>query len=712
MESSNDTVSNNLRIFQIFARHDLLIVFCALGGAYLENLTLGLVITAIPFLEFLRAFNTTKSIPEDLKAKIRNQFPSTRRVIFRNSGNKASQAFSLPFLKMIFLSQEHIDAYQDGRDFNINYVKAILAHEIGHLTQFDRLIIRWLQAIILIYGLATLIALYIDIIVPLSISWRFIYSPDVVRLLIMMSGFGFILFSLFHRIAHRREYIADLYALQTDKKIFLNFLHFCERTERKNKHKKKRGNKRNDWTHPSFYNRLKIVKSDVSVKHLYPIQIAFQWFVLFFLFDFFHGGQQPYSLFYFSTSILFLFLLISTLINLSAVNTTRKSTNKIIQNYGIGLALGFVFSYGYLWLIDHLSQINLWESKFLSLKFDVMTNTIFLVFIASAYAALFAFNILRKRFSISSSIYTPIATTVIFLAFFISNIDVRGTKKVITEYIAKQWPTDTIEALANCEKNYDTFNDESKLECLQLNKNKLSHELEVLKEQAVDKLKRENYDTFPSYTFKPFEPTDPKPKISAYDEIRVQRLKSYIKKWEDVEGQNFLEHHPSLKTVDIPNDAIVIQALPSLSRPTHEFDLNDPTIISIYHIEGTFDRTIWSSLDGICWYKKPNMPQPKKAYCGQAYQTWITDLYNAKTNHGELAPYRYIKKMEYDLVKVEKERKYTEDLHIYQRDLEKYQAYEKKKNELVDEEIKDEKQAILSELQKIELAIQAIQADN
>lgn len=707
MDDSTQNIESNKKILQIFARHDVLVIVFALGGIYVFNFFIGLAFTIIPILEFIAGYSRTKKLPSGLEKEIKQQHPSSEKVIFRNSGEEASQAFSLPFIKMVFVSQEHIDAYLSRRKFNVNHVNAIIAHELGHLDQFDRMTIRWLQATFWLYVITAIFLFYIDIIVPVSINWRFIYSPGVVHTIVTLCVMFFIFRTLFHRVAHRREHIADLNALKTNKDIFLDFLSYGIRSE----NRRKPFGSVNDVTHPPFFNRYGVATSEVTASVVHARQISFQWFALFFIFDSFHAGDDWYFIFYFLMSVFFMSTLIWTLINLTISGASKKTINSIIIQYSIGLIIGFIFSYSYIFMIEHLSQAYPWEWNPIHYKFSITAGVSLATFILSAYVSFLLFNILKEKIVIPHTFFVVFSTTIIFIVSFLAAIDINATKTLLEEFVSERWPADEYKILSQCKKKFEGLNDESKLECLYLEKKIFTQQLESLRKAAIKKIQEENprtRDLFPGYEpYPPFLPVNPATEAKNL-QATTEEIRVHIKKWEKTTKKNFLENHPSMKPIDIPEGGITLQPLPSISNPEVKYGGNDPSYISISNLACCFDRIMWSSEEGVCWYRKYGMFRPDKVYCGSTYRQWMTDLYNAKSNLGEFSPHIYIRIIEYNLLMKLNKEMYEEQLRKYETNIEEFKIRKAKGNELIENEIKNEKREILLQLEKLEEKISSL----
>lgn len=715
MSDSTNGIDTKLRVFKTLSKHDTLMVLCAIGSIYALSPWLGLAIALFPLLEFVNALGNNKPLSSTIKDKVIEEFPDAKGIIFRVSNELISKAYTVPFFKMVVLSNEDVESYTKLKEQGYGFrADAVIAHEIGHMTQHDRFILRWLQAVIFIFAAVAAIFFITYLVNPLILNWRYIYTPDAFQALFILATVIYLYFSLFKRISHRREHIADLSAVKAHQASMLKYFEY--RIRKSNKSKKKHILLR-FWktvTHPHPKLRSAVISEPLSAKDFGLRGIFFQWVALFFFFDTF--VMLEYQRITFSTLffISFFSLMGWTLCRLSMCQQNHTWINRIIIDTAIGLALGLGTLFIYDNAVSYLTELNNFESKLELSKLSAHIY-VFFIFALTALGLFFAIHNVKRDWTTKPKRYAAASTILFVISFVVLNLDFKGTLSVIKEYRAQQH-NEEVEApsLKECDNTPYYDSDELKA-CYQHNQFVITHKLSKLDNVDIDKPPAEVQPLYIRNLNRGVAPKDPsvmdfRPSHATI----IEEVKNYIKEWENDTGRIFITDHPSMKIVPIPNNAIVIQPIEdypydeNYQKIYYEDEPGYNSFVTLAALTRRFDLIARSSENGICRFEKTGFLYPKKAYCGEAYRQWITDVYHAKESLEYFIPNNYMKRLDYESNKQARDQKYQEDLVKYAEDKRIYDEQTVIYKQKLEANIAREKQRLRALLRDINAKLSAL----
>lgn len=269
--SINSITYHNLGILSFLSKHDSLTTFSTIIIFLVVQPIIAIAILILPIFDFIFGWLKTRPLDKDTANKIQERFSLKREVLLRSSDTSSSQAYALPYLKMISLSKEDVEGFKRGDVIR----SSIVAHEVGHTYQYDRVMLIWLSGftiISLVFALFIFVVQLISIVLFQSTLHHHTTSIPGFFLLIL---FGFVASKL-SKLMHRREHLADIWGLQKLGNLFLTFTSagkILDTPDEKLSFK----SKLNAFTHPSFSDRHSILREPLKISTLRIRAMAAQW---------------------------------------------------------------------------------------------------------------------------------------------------------------------------------------------------------------------------------------------------------------------------------------------------------------------------------------------------------------------------------------------------------------------------------------------------
>lgn len=351
MKLDTDVINFNLKLLRVFALHDSLTAFLGVLAIVYFLPYIGIAILLFPIAEFVFFFFTTKPVPNHLGSKIRNSFPYSGTYLLRNCGKRPSQVISLPFARMICLSDNDLKhaCTHSGVPEEQDRARCIVAHELGHLDQYDRIIFRWLQISFVALIISAALGFLILLIAPLFINAK--WSLQMFYYLAIFAVISLFLFSSISRVVQRREYIADMSGCLITGHSYLEFLSAEARLEKRLASSNQPHKKWNAFTHPSFAHRKNAILQVLPAAMAQSRLIAFQWGTILILAYILlipnFGSQQTLA------AISFILLATWPFAAICSLSQNSNLARMLLREYALGFlcviaATGFVYWYGNL----------------------------------------------------------------------------------------------------------------------------------------------------------------------------------------------------------------------------------------------------------------------------------------------------------------------------------------------------------------------------
>lgn len=241
----------DLEYLRVFSRLDLAI--CLALAASVSKIA-PLAALALVLLPFLQGAFGNQRLGEATERDFRSRFGIPEKVLLRRSNKPDSYVFSMPLRSILFLAPD----VSGGPHTSNNRGK--IAHELGHIGEYDLPVLyiillactSWLAVSLLHFGRLLFGGIedyqgQQDLQLT-GIAWA------ILLLLCTTAGLA-----TAHRVAHRREHIADLAASVENNGDLLAFLSQGALEERYRKAKSALGRLNNRFAHPAKTVRLRIV---------------------------------------------------------------------------------------------------------------------------------------------------------------------------------------------------------------------------------------------------------------------------------------------------------------------------------------------------------------------------------------------------------------------------------------------------------------------
>ncbi len=254
----------------------------------------GLLIFSIPFIETMIVFLISEKISDKEKRSIQKDIKLDDNILVTRFRFKDSQAYSIPFLKIIVLSNHHYKCLKLKNSDDRQIALAKLAHEIGHLKQYDRVMYRWLQGSTVVFWGYFFYVVYLEYLKLFTGSAPLSFDNIYLALLLLFALYN--LYSANLTAAHRREYIADISGYMLFKGKFMSFIYDGVETDAIMNKVNRTTPKQNKFTHPDFTSRLHMIKGEIDVLCMNTIWVSYRWMLLLcFFIGASNGNEQKYD---------------------------------------------------------------------------------------------------------------------------------------------------------------------------------------------------------------------------------------------------------------------------------------------------------------------------------------------------------------------------------------------------------------------------------
>ncbi|MCY7297296.1 M48 family metalloprotease [Alteromonas sp. a30] len=280
-------IEKSLKVLRFESMHHAAFALFILCMFATVNVGLALILFLLPLVHVIIVYMLSKPVSLEVKGIV-NELETVRAdVILRKINSASSQAFSFPFFKMIGVSEDTHSNLTSKNEYFRDLALGEIAHEIGHLNQYDRLVTYWLATSTFILSLIGLVLITIQVI-SLILFGSFLefelYGPTGVFLFTL---FGFMVFT-FSRVVHQREYIADLYGVSSLGDKFFSFLQNGKMIDECSRSQKSILEKLtlavNKFSHPPFSNRIKITSGEYLFSGSHMRSLGLQWSLIITLF--------------------------------------------------------------------------------------------------------------------------------------------------------------------------------------------------------------------------------------------------------------------------------------------------------------------------------------------------------------------------------------------------------------------------------------------
>lgn len=343
----------NLKLLTFFSRHDGMSAVFLLMLILFYSPFVAIFILSAPWIEFFLAYIRSEPISEKDKQKILEGMKTEKDFIIRRS--ETSQCYSLPKLRMITVSKnDYVQAVRTTHSANMSISKAIIAHEIGHLGHYDRMVFLYFKWSIYVIG-----AYFIYVVLKGFIgfvSGHYEVVPENLYLSVFIAIGLALMWMTLSRISHRREHIADLEGFKIYENGFMNFLNSGLRTEKRSLQTSEERRSRNLFSHPTFESRKSVFKRNIQHANFHTKTVAFSWV---FLLLFFYAATRLNGFYPLQIGAFGLFTIsfpiVAAMFNLASLNADYYEIKMLIYDYMLGALAACIvvilLDYGYGFIV-------------------------------------------------------------------------------------------------------------------------------------------------------------------------------------------------------------------------------------------------------------------------------------------------------------------------------------------------------------------------
>ncbi|MEO1192919.1 MAG: M48 family metalloprotease [Pseudomonadota bacterium] len=278
--TAQDDHAHDKALLQLFAHQDAVLAvgaFMAVPVAHVEWYALFLLFP----LHFVIRLYEYRRLDGAEEQYLRTNISIPKRTYLRIHAAHDCRTISYPFGKIILMPQNF------PRQIDEKHNRAILYHEIGHCMQGD-----WLVIIMYVFSIVAGIVALLMYLFP-EFSTELVYGEkepadtfDMPQKALFIGWLVLLAAPVigFYRVIHRREFLADSFALEHSRDDLLKFLQNRANRARHSVPKSYLSKVTNRITHPTFSERLSFQngKHRLSYQDMFVSSAAFSLFLCFF----------------------------------------------------------------------------------------------------------------------------------------------------------------------------------------------------------------------------------------------------------------------------------------------------------------------------------------------------------------------------------------------------------------------------------------------